>query len=148
VHTWNESSSQNRTFLQQHQKPTVGLPGTVWRVVRLPLPAVRPPGAPEQIQSSLSTLSSPCSFLLLHLHPHEKHISSISLSRLKGPSLWGGLTIRSRSNRGHPRSHERHPPPSPTGISSIPFLFTHGFCSLGFNVSSMRIQFWAMDLLD
>jgi hypothetical protein len=42
----------------------------------------------------------------------------------------------------------QRPPPYPPGISSIPFIFTHGFHWLRFHMSSMRIQFWTLDLLD
>jgi hypothetical protein len=42
----------------------------------------------------------------------------------------------------------QRPPPYPSGILSIPFIFTHGFHWLGFHMSSMRIQFWTLDLLD
>jgi hypothetical protein len=155
VHTWNESSTQNRTFLQQHQKPAVGLPGTVGLTARYCM--VRGQTAPTRGQTARCARADPkqsldlifSMFLLTpsFASPRKTHLLPFSLKAKRTLCVGRSCPSISVQPRASPVS-PRHPPPSPPGISSIPFLFTHGFRSLGFNVSSMRIHFWAMDLLD
>jgi hypothetical protein len=155
VHTWNESSTQNRTFLQQHQKPTVRLPGIAGLTARYCM--ARGQTAPTRDHTTRCARADPkqpldlifSMFLLTpsFAPPQKTHLLPFSL-KVKRTLLAGRpcllIPVQPRASPVSPRC----PPPSPPGISSIPFLFTHGFRSLGFNVSSMRIQFWAMDLLD
>jgi hypothetical protein len=155
MHTWNESSTQNRTFLHQHQKPAVGQPGTADLTARYCM--ARDQTAPTHGQTARSARADPKQPLDLIFSmflftpsfapPQKTHLLPFSL-KVKRTLLVGRpcplIPVQPRASPVSPR----HPPPSPPGISSIPFLFTHVFRSLGFNVSSMRIQFWVMDLLD
>jgi hypothetical protein len=154
VHTWNESSTQNITFFQQHQKPAVRPPGAAGLTARYCM--ARGQTTPTHSQTARCARVDPeqsldlifSMFLLTpsFAAPRKTHLP-FSL-KVKRTLLVGrpcpSISVQPRASPVSPR----RPPPSPLGISSILFLFTHGFCSLGFNVSSMRIQFWAMDLLD
>jgi hypothetical protein len=90
------------------------------------------------------------SFILLTLsfqHPRKTLFLSLYL-KVKETLLVGRFCPSIPVQLRAPPVSPRRSPPSPPGISSIPLLFTHWFHSLGFNMSSMRIQFWTMYLLD
>jgi len=138
-----------------HQKQAVGPPERTGLTARYCM--ARGQTAPVRGQTAWCVRADPTylvslisSFFLLtpsFAHPRKTHLLSFSL-KVKRTLLVGrpcpSIPVQPRASPVSPR----RPPPSPPGISSIPLLFTHGFRSLGLNVSSMRIQFWAMDLLD
>jgi hypothetical protein len=112
-----------------------------------PLSVVRSPGASEPIQS----LGQPY-LLLLSSYPFictpTKNTSRLFLSQgEKDPPCGEALPFDPGPTEGIPDLTA-----TSSTISFGYFIdsspLTHGFRSLGFNVSSIRIHFWAMDLLD